>query len=242
MDLPQVHALNCLKLLFTDSRLSSASQELLGRGLELAVGCFASEVWAVRNCGIMLFTALSSRLFGKKMTGKVGVEEFLDRYPGVAGVLLGSLPIEGDGSVERVYPALSLIARLEFTEGFDASVIEPAVVRCLSSRVWKVREMAARSYSTLIGPTQVAGVVGQLLSDAVESGKQNVVHGKLCAVGALLERRGVHERGRIWGSFCRAWKALVEANNCAVTKSLFLSLVLDYGVAQGLLVGSSDGT
>ncbi|RPB02063.1 hypothetical protein L873DRAFT_1841950 [Choiromyces venosus 120613-1] len=226
VNLPQVHALNCLKVMFTDSRLSASSQEFLGRGLELSVSCFASEVWAIRNCGIMLFTALVNRLFGKRMTGTVEIKDFLERYPGVASVLLRSLNEEsGIEGVEQLYPALSLIAKLEPSEGFDVRTIEPAVKKCLSSRVWKIREMAARSYSTLVGTRQAIEVIDKLLRDAVQSRKQNFVHGRLCAVKALLDRTGADSREDILGVLGRYWEVLVKSNNCAVTKALFLSLL-----------------
>ncbi|CAZ84999.1 unnamed protein product [Tuber melanosporum] len=224
--LPQVHALNCLKVMFADSRLSSSSQEFLGRGLELSVSCFASEVWAIRNCGIMLFTALVNRLFGKRMTGTIEIKDFLERYPAVTSVLLQSLNGESDiKSVEQLYPALSLIARLEPSEGFDANAIEPAVMRCLSSRFWKIREMAARSYSTLVSAQHLIEVIDQLLRDAGESRRQNFVHGRLCAVKALLDRRGAGSGEKIFEVLGRYWRILVQSNNCAVTKASFLSLI-----------------
>jgi len=226
VNLPQVHALNCLKSMFTDSRLSSSSQEFLGRGLELSVSCFASEVWAIRNCGIMLFTALVNRLFGKRMTGTIGIKDFFERCPEVASVLLRSLNGEsGVEGVEQLYPALSLIARLEPSEGFDVSGIEPAVMRCLSSRFWKIREMAARSYSTLVSARHMIEVIDQLLRDAEESQKQNFVHGRLCAVKALLDRRGAQSHEEVLGVLGRYWESMVPSNSCAVIRASFLSLL-----------------
>ncbi|KAG0637894.1 putative death-receptor fusion protein-domain-containing protein [Tuber brumale] len=241
VNLPQVHALNCLKVMFADSHLSSSSQEFLGRGLELSVSCFASEVWAIRNCGIMLFTALVNRIFGKRMTGTVGIKDFLERYPEVASVLLRSLNGESDTKcVEQLYPALSLIARLQPSEGFDASAIEPAVIRCLSSRFWKIRAMAARSYSTLVSARHVIEVIDKLLRDAGESRKQNFVHGRLCAVKVLLDRRGAGSFEEIFGVLGRHWRILVESNNCAVTKASFLSLLNSNNIQQLLKIQPND--
>ncbi|PWW77429.1 hypothetical protein C7212DRAFT_292868 [Tuber magnatum] len=241
VNLPQVHALNCLKLMFVDSRLSPASQEFLGRGLELSVRCFASEVWAIRNCGIMLFTALVNRLFGRRMGGTLEIRDFLERYPEVASVLLRSLNGEsGVEGVEQLYPALSLIARLEPSEGFIASTIEPVVMRCLSSRFWKIREMAARSYSTLVSPGREVEVIDQLLRDAVESRKQNFVHGRLCAIKALLDRRVADSHERIFGILGRYWEILVRSNDCAATKASFLSLLNNSNI-QRLLKTRPNG-
>lgn len=195
-DLPQVHALNCIKFLFTDSRLAAAAADYIGPGLELAVACFASATWAVRNCGIMLFTTLLNRLFGARRSrneygSALDTRAFFERYPSVKAVLLRNLAATVDAldtaRVEMVYPALSLLARLDYAEGY--AEFEPLVAACMRCRVWKVREMAARAYSTLVSPQEVGAVVGTLLVGATAA-KQNHAHGALCAVAVLLERGG----------------------------------------------------
>lgn len=42
--LPQVHALNCIKEIFTTSKLSVASEAYIGEGLELAAKTLNSEM------------------------------------------------------------------------------------------------------------------------------------------------------------------------------------------------------
>ena len=42
--LPQVHALNCIKEIFTTSRLSVASEVYIGQGLELAAKTLNSQM------------------------------------------------------------------------------------------------------------------------------------------------------------------------------------------------------
>jgi hypothetical protein len=42
--LPQVHALNCIKEIFTTSRLSVASEAYIGQGLELAAKTLNSKM------------------------------------------------------------------------------------------------------------------------------------------------------------------------------------------------------
>ena len=44
MRLPQVHALNCLKDIFTDTRLGSSTEEHLERTFGIAVGCLNHEM------------------------------------------------------------------------------------------------------------------------------------------------------------------------------------------------------
>lgn len=42
VQLPQVHALNCLKDVFTDSRLSTSTEKHVADSLDLAAGCLNS--------------------------------------------------------------------------------------------------------------------------------------------------------------------------------------------------------
>ncbi|RPB12729.1 hypothetical protein P167DRAFT_605568 [Morchella conica CCBAS932] len=257
IDLPQVHALNCIKHLFTDARLSAAMSAHIGAALALAVGCFAAPIWALRNCGIMLFTALLNRLFGIRRSrnedrSAFDTRGFFGRYPSAERVLLGGLKgnVEaldggGDGGagglVEMVYPALSLVARLEYSDGFEGEMAEfvGCVRVAMGCRVWKVREMAARAYASLVGGPEWRCVVEQLLREA---GSQrmgmNGAHGRLCAVRVLLERKA--RRGEdltaVWAAMDAVFEALVVANRCAVIKAVCLQIITDHGLATGALV------
>ncbi|KAF3213945.1 hypothetical protein TWF191_009943 [Orbilia oligospora] len=62
LELPQVHALNCMRFLFMDSQLSTVVDPYVSSSLHMAFNCFKSEMWAVRNCGIMLYTAIVNPL------------------------------------------------------------------------------------------------------------------------------------------------------------------------------------
>ncbi|KAI4198847.1 MAG: hypothetical protein LQ350_004996 [Teloschistes chrysophthalmus] len=84
LQLPQVHAFNCLKDVFTDGRLGSFVEQHMSSSLEIAAralegyrlvflnNCVAphdqwvdglcSFRWAIRNCGLMLMKALITRL------------------------------------------------------------------------------------------------------------------------------------------------------------------------------------
>ena len=79
--LPQVHAINCLKVLFTDTRLGSATEPYVESTLVIATKCLEQDMslnspllpqkladlscrWAIRNCGLMLIKALITRLAG----------------------------------------------------------------------------------------------------------------------------------------------------------------------------------
>lgn len=249
MDLPQVHALNCLKFLFTDPRVSQVVVPYMGKGLELAVSCFGSEIWAIRNCGVMLFTALTNRLFGLRKSRNdyfsgITTRSFFEKFVGVRTVLLKNLQekvggLEGGDavSIEMVYPALSLIARMEMDPEYDGMEdFQEPIERCMRSRIWKVREMAARAFTALIGPKQVVDTIAVLMKVGTE--RQNELHGNLCTVRVLLERRvwqavlDESEAGEVWRRIAEVFGGrfgeLVETNTCAVTKAVVLQLLTSY--------------
>lgn len=60
--LPQVHYLNCLREVYLTSQLRQWSTHWLETGLNLASKCIVSEIWAIRNCGLMLLKAITDRL------------------------------------------------------------------------------------------------------------------------------------------------------------------------------------
>lgn len=257
IDLPQVHALNCIKHLFTDARLSAAMAPHIGEALALAVGCFAAKVWALRNCGIMLFTALLNRLFGIRRSrnedrSAFDTKGFFGRYPSAESVLLSGLKgnvealdrVEVDGGagglVEMVYPALSLVARLEYSDGYEGEMAEfvGCVRVAMECRVWKVREMAARAYASLVGGPEWRLVVERLLHEAGSRGTgTNGAHGRLCAVRVLLERmaRRGEDLAVVWAAMDAVFEVLVVESRCAVIKAVSLQIITDHGLATGAL-------
>ncbi|OAA68244.1 heat repeat protein [Niveomyces insectorum RCEF 264] len=94
--LPQVHALNCLREVFRSSLLSKRAERLLPACLQLAANSLRSEVWAIRNCGLLLLRSLIDCLFGagesKAMleSGWDGqtIRVSYNKYPSLPGVLL----------------------------------------------------------------------------------------------------------------------------------------------------------
>ncbi|KAI5779807.1 putative death-receptor fusion protein-domain-containing protein [Geopyxis carbonaria] len=249
LDLPQVHALNTLKFVFTDARLSTPAAAWLGTALALAVSCFGAEIWAIRNCGVMLFTTLTNKLFGHRRSRNAlahtaaafTTQSFFATYPEARAVLLRNLTEQvgrlDDGvGVEMVYPALSLVARLDAGPvGYDGMApFRPLIETCMRARVWKVREVAARAYATLVPPRAAVAAVEALLAVGVDS--QNRLHGSLCAVRALLERRvlqaereagGANVWARVEAAVNAHFDALVVRNGMAVTKAVMLQIVAD---------------
>ncbi|KAK9367116.1 putative death-receptor fusion protein-domain-containing protein [Lipomyces kononenkoae] len=200
-DLPQVHALNCIKSIFVEARLSGPSAFFVDRALAMAINAFASEMWSIRNCGVMLFAALQTRLFGsRKFTdsrltvGTMSARLFFSRFKNVKDILLQHLEkhVYQLGSleashIETVYPVLSLLARLEGTNeysGLDA--FRPLIMSCLSSRIWKIREIAARSLLAVVSSASWLETYQNLI-DGLSKSERNGTHGRLLALQVLLE-------------------------------------------------------
>ncbi|KAK9452359.1 putative death-receptor fusion protein-domain-containing protein [Limtongia smithiae] len=206
MELPQVHALNCIKTVFVETRLSAAAAAYTDRALSVAIAAFASKVWSVRNAGVMLFAALQTRLFGSRKTtadahatvGKMSVRQFFSKFPHTQDELQRHLEtyVHGNSAaVETVYPVLSLLARLQGTSGYAGldEGFRPLILSCLASPLWKIREMAARSVVALVSgenwiamTTELVGLIAQL----AEGRGHNGAHGAVLAVDALLDAYG----------------------------------------------------
>ncbi|KAK9459013.1 putative death-receptor fusion protein-domain-containing protein [Lipomyces oligophaga] len=200
MDLPQVHAFNSIRTIFIETKLSSASAFFIDRALAIAIEAFASEVWSIRNCGVMLFAALQARLFGsRKFTdsratvGSMSARLFFSRFKSIKPVLLRHLSEhvsqfgDGDSHIETVYPVLSLLSRLEATTGDSGlDAFYPLVMNCLASRIWKIREVAARSLVALIS-SEIWTDTFISLVQSLTIVSSNTQHGRLLALQNLLK-------------------------------------------------------
>ncbi|CAN6639216.1 tRNA (32-2'-O)-methyltransferase regulator Trm732p [Trichomonascus vanleenenianus] len=195
VSLPQVHAFNCIKAVFIESALSSYSLAYIDKALELAIQSFGHEVWAIRNCAVMLFTALQNRLFGPK---SMSARLFFSKYRAIQPVLLSHLEnhVKNLGSdyivyrnqAETVYPVLTVLTKLEGVNGYDGlNDFIPLVTKCLKSRVWKIREMAARTLGCLVPSEQVHTIAENLLCGA-SLRDQNDLHGRSLALLELSKR------------------------------------------------------
>ncbi|ODQ65359.1 hypothetical protein NADFUDRAFT_51954 [Nadsonia fulvescens var. elongata DSM 6958] len=201
-ELAQVHAFNCIRAIFIEAKLSGCSTFYTDQALALAISSFSSNVWAIRNCAVMLFTALQNRLFGTKKVsenrytmGTMAARLFFSKYKAIRGIILGHLQehvqhldSEDTSHVETVYPVLSLLARLEGTHGYEGlNEFRPLIMQCLRSRIWKIREMAARTLPSLINDENLYSEAGIILTSASISG-QNELHGALLAVFHIINR------------------------------------------------------
>lgn len=209
-NLPQVHAFNCLKDIFKNSLLTSMgnkAEKYLPQCLELAANALKSEVWAIRNCGLILLRSLLDTLFGSQES-KSMIEAGWDgkanripyyRYPTLPSVLLNLLksghqmmsPTAMDtAGAESVFPSLDIVRRAGPPDLLREE-LQIHIAKYLASPVWHVREMAARALcSCLLHGGWLQAIKG-LLQDSLQDQTRNAsnhVHGVLLALKFVFDR------------------------------------------------------
>ncbi|KAJ1675671.1 hypothetical protein EV182_000813, partial [Spiromyces aspiralis] len=134
VDLPQVHAINMLRVLVDDKSIAASVYPFIERAFVLAIDGLRSPYWAIRNSSGLLFASLLRRVFGNKKTrdetsqlnGITGRELFT-RFPGLHPFLMKQLEeavdqIYSDNNLQSgqfmnlhpaLYPCLTMLARLQ---------------------------------------------------------------------------------------------------------------------------------
>lgn len=168
--LPQVHALNCIKDIMTNSRFRLRTEEHLGSILELAARDLSSETWAIRNCGLMLLKACINRLDPKELNFndedaspsrsghqiplQIAVDLLTETQnfncrkdcESIANNVFSESP---SASSEKTFAALDLLSHLD-ARLLQTPPIKSMIQYQLCSPIWSVREHAARLLSSLI--------------------------------------------------------------------------------------------
>lgn len=195
IDLPQINAYNCLKAIFIESKLSSACVPYISKSLSLALSGFTSDIWAIRNCSMMLFTSLQNRIFGK--IGKnSSAHHFFSKFSGIREILIEQFEksmISSKGAneenitllVEPTFLILNLLLRLKPTSGYDGlDFFKEKVIQLLGNENWKIREMAARVFVALC--ESPVHEITDLLAH-VSLSEQNKLHGSLLATKFMVQ-------------------------------------------------------
>ncbi|KAF3917768.1 hypothetical protein ABW20_dc0102623 [Dactylellina cionopaga] len=204
LELPQVHALNCIRFLFMDSQLSGAVDPFVASSLSLAFECFKSEIWAVRNCGIMLYTAIVNRIFPKDGSSQsFKSDRFFQQYSGLSQVFLETLSdgfrdLSDHRLIEAVYPALDILSRLSFLEKGESEdtglsgKFKDLIMQYLGCKIWKIREAAAKSFIAFT-PSHAHALKSMKhfleWNFSSEPRDNNLIHGGLCAAREIYEQR-----------------------------------------------------
>jgi hypothetical protein len=190
--LSQVHAMNCLKDILKNAKLGERSEPHVPSALQLAADALRSEVWAIRNCGLMLFRAVIDRLLG---TSEAHFDEHdhtqkrisLETNPHLLDVVLKLLdqPQEAtSGIFEGVFPALQLLQHMVIPK-IRISEAVVAVQKLTTSPSWHVRDKAARTYASLVSLNDLVSGLDMLLLK--ETTHENEVHGTLLSTKYVLQ-------------------------------------------------------
>ncbi|KAM0284815.1 hypothetical protein ACHAQH_001735 [Verticillium albo-atrum] len=207
-NLPQVHALNCLKDIFKSAHLAQTGkvERHIPQCLELAAGCLKAEVWAIRNSGLLLLRSLIDNLFGTNES-KALIEAGWDgrasrvhyhKYPIIPVVLLNLLrsgqevmkPSTGTIAAESVFPALDIIRRAGPPEDLREELYG-LVTEYLGSPVWHVREMTARALCSFLLHDDWLQSVQELAKGPDGRGvltQANRLHGVLLTIKYVVEK------------------------------------------------------
>jgi hypothetical protein len=201
--LPQVHALNCLRGIFRSSLLSKKAESYLPPTLELAAESLKSEVWAIRNCGLILLRSLIDCLLGtgeSKHVTESGWDGHTIRisyakYPTLPGVLVNLLKsagssitpgLQSSAAAEAVFPVLDIVRRAgppdECREELFGYIKE-----YLGSQLWHVRDVAARTVCSFLLQGSWVDTVRDLLRTSRNSA--NRLHGALLTTRFIVERK-----------------------------------------------------
>jgi hypothetical protein len=200
LKLPQVHAMNCLKDIFTNNKLGPHTERFIMPALTLSAERLGSPIWALRNSGLMLFRALLTRMcrlvygagagFGGESGSEPGSKISFPKYPGLLE-LLSSLLTTSEGATaegtdivtERIFPALELIGeKIPTVADNNDTMLCELVSEHFKSPVWGIREHAARVYASLLTRTNILDDMRALVGQWQEKITENYLHANvLCA-------------------------------------------------------------
>lgn len=197
MDLPQVHAFNCMKHIFSDSALSHGVHPHVNGALQLSLKNLTNPTWAIKNAAVMLFTSLQGRLFGSNKLGDilpcVSASLFFNKYPGVESILYDNLllSVQGSKTVNSILPVLAVLSRLESFSASDETLAKFVVLleeQFLSHKLWKVREMTAQLMASLVHPSRLIGQCRSILESVPTLNSRNAIHGRLHCVLEMVKK------------------------------------------------------
>ncbi|KAJ5550352.1 Armadillo-like helical [Penicillium sp. DV-2018c] len=206
LELPQVHAMNCLKDIFTNAKLGPHTEPFIMKALTLSAERLGSPIWALRNSGLMLFRALLTKMcrvipgagpgFGGNSGSEPGSRITFAKYPGLLELLSGLLAkTEGEAAegteiiTERVFPALELVGdKLPSLDDSTDEMLRELVIQHLGSPVWGVREHAARVFASLLNRQSIPQALMDLVQLLPSRPTENYVHGVALCVRYALRR------------------------------------------------------
>lgn len=196
MDIPQVHAFNCMKHIFNDSTLGTLAFSFTNDALKLSLNYLDHESWAIKNSAVMLFTSLQSKLFGSSALGdtlsSTNASFFFKKFLGIKDILIEKLEAAYvSDSVNLVIPILAILTRLLTFSPSDNSLdifVDILKEKFLLHSLWKVREMSATLLSRMLHESRLLDFASDLLTQRAVSPSNNAMHGYLLCVKECVTR------------------------------------------------------
>ncbi|KAL5009098.1 hypothetical protein ScPMuIL_014679 [Solemya velum] len=208
-DLMQVHGLNILKALFSESSFSSIIIQYISRASVLVIEKFGSPYWAVRNAATRLFSTLVTKIFGQKSGADknwntVTLQEFSSYYPELTPLILKILDealVTDLYAIDKLHPSLFPVLTLLGNLGIqEANQLQESLMKelysklekLLGSPVYNLRHLVASACVAMVPVQKVADVTRTLLRSLVSPGSHicsNMLHGKLIFLELLLHNQ-----------------------------------------------------
>ncbi|KAJ3070496.1 hypothetical protein HDU98_006506 [Podochytrium sp. JEL0797] len=217
LDLPQVHSFNIVRRLLMDATITDLMRGYFAECFVLSIDGLTSSSFPIRNCATMLFSSLVTKVIGVKKSkdqdhaiNTVSGREFFARFPRLHSFMMEKLQsavLELNGENHTVHPAfypiLTILSRLKptaleaNTSHLTLQTFRPLVEQCASSSFFKVREVTARAFASLIPPTEFVETVERLMAGLTPTAcaemNANEVHGKLMMVRNLIQMHLLRE-------------------------------------------------
>jgi hypothetical protein len=208
--LPQVHAMNTLREVMINSRFRNTILPHVENLLTLATKNLGSDIWAIQNCGLMLYRSCILRLpredereppFSQARNPESAfkpVKLAIDLLRNgttrseSSTRIVSALPEDGHNDVpvqvEQKFAALDLLAHVHPAKGLKHHIYD-RVVEMLSSPVWLIRERAAEVLAFLTPLEELREKFNEYVDVSKLEATQNKLHGTLLFCQQLLKRR-----------------------------------------------------
>ncbi|RMD43390.1 hypothetical protein DV735_g1703, partial [Chaetothyriales sp. CBS 134920] len=248
VQLPQVHALNCIKDIMHNSRFRAVNEPYVSQLLELAADSLTSGTWAIRNSGLMLLNACMVRLepngsASRISTGHYGSQSTRAEPLKVAISLLERASTlqeraptheSEQESGENIFAALDLVKYVGRAEE-ESPYLRSLIQRQLGSHVWAIRDQAAR---VLVDRLRFEDSISSdflSLWPLPEVSSENAQHGSLILYRYFMREHYEHSPIELvnqvlgtWPHNLRMLTGRVRPKSSPYTKAALLDLVNDW--------------
>ncbi|KAI9734539.1 MAG: hypothetical protein M1834_002140 [Cirrosporium novae-zelandiae] len=237
--LPQVHALNCLKDIVVHTKLGPNTDTHSSQLLDLAIKSLGSSVWAIRNCGMMLFKALIDRMSYNEGSGPESSivtpspRLSFDKYAHISKALSSLFKQRTHESSDKnsvrgcknmadeelmnelVFPALEIASRTKFSDD-QVLAVKQKVLRDLDSNIWLIRTKASRTYAILTKEMDAVQAISEMLLFSQKT--SNALHGRLICIKELIQRLSLSRiqewEARTFGLLLDSTKLVLPRRSC----------------------------